>query len=256
VSDPLSTVFGSPAAERAAEPAPTASSPSAEQAERLRSLAAQFEAMLLGQMLREMRSSMFEDGDETGFGGGPLADTLWTELSLALGRAGGFGLADAMRAPLARQVAQDAGLSGAGLSGTGPLPVLSLPSGPVSSGYGWRPDPLDGSLKLHKGTDIALPEGHPVRAASAGRVEFAGELAGYGKTVVVSHEKGLSTRYAHLSQIDVRVGDPVSEGQLLARSGATGRVSGAHLHFEVLDQGRPVDPRGLAGTFRTVTKDY
>ena len=76
------------------------------EAERLRALAAQFESILIGQMLREMRSSTFEDDDESGFGGGALADSLYAELSLALSRAGGFGLAEAMRAPLTRQAGE------------------------------------------------------------------------------------------------------------------------------------------------------
>ena len=79
----------------------------AQEAERLRSVAAQFEALLLGQLLKEMRASMFEEeDDESGFGGGPLADSLYSELSLALGRAGGLGLADALRGPLAREAGQ------------------------------------------------------------------------------------------------------------------------------------------------------
>jgi Rod binding domain-containing protein len=86
-----------------AKPLSPAPSEGAAEAERLRSLAAQFEALLLGQMMKEMRSSMFEDDDASGFGGGPLADSMYAELSLALGRAGGLGLADSMMAPLTRQ---------------------------------------------------------------------------------------------------------------------------------------------------------
>jgi Rod binding domain-containing protein len=85
---------------RLLSPAP---SEGAAEAEKLRALAAQFEALLLGQMMQEMRSSMFEDDDASGFGGGPLADSMYSELSLALGRAGGLGLAESMMAPLTRQ---------------------------------------------------------------------------------------------------------------------------------------------------------
>lgn len=76
-----------------------------EELEKLKSLAAQFEAVLMGQMLREMRSSMFEDDDASGFGGGPLADSMYAELSQVLGRAGGFGLSQAMQEALSRQAA-------------------------------------------------------------------------------------------------------------------------------------------------------
>jgi murein DD-endopeptidase MepM/ murein hydrolase activator NlpD len=120
-------------------------------------------------------------------------------------------------------------------------------SGRVTSSYGWRRDPLDGSLRLHKGTDIAMPVGQEVPAARAGRVGFAGELPGYGLTVVVNHDGGRATRYAHLSELTVGAGDAVVEGQVIARSGATGRATGPHLHFELLEDGKPVDPVGRLG---------
>jgi Rod binding domain-containing protein len=95
----------------------------AQEAERLKSVAAQFEALLLGQLLSGMKESMFESEDgESGFGGGPLADSLFSELSLALGRAGGLGLADVLRAPLARAAAE----SGAAQEPTPTLDLLGL----------------------------------------------------------------------------------------------------------------------------------
>jgi Rod binding domain-containing protein len=98
----------------------------AQEAERLKSVAAQFEALLLGQLLSGMKESMFESEDgESGFGGGPLADSLFSELSLALGRAGGLGLADVLRAPLARAAAE----SGAAQESTPTPDVLSEPAG-------------------------------------------------------------------------------------------------------------------------------
>jgi murein DD-endopeptidase MepM/ murein hydrolase activator NlpD len=119
--------------------------------------------------------------------------------------------------------------------------------GPVSSAYGWRQDPFGKAMKFHKGTDIAMPAGQDVPVAQSGRVAFAGEQSGYGLTVVVEHEPGLSTRYAHLSAVDVAAGDAVILGQTIGKSGASGRATGPHLHFEVIDEGRPVDPAlGLA----------
>jgi murein DD-endopeptidase MepM/ murein hydrolase activator NlpD len=207
------------------------------ESERLRLLAAQFESLLLGQMLKEMRASMFDDSDEegSGLGSGPLADTLFSEMSLALSRAGGIGLAQSVLGPLARQTEGDAGKE----------PALAAPAvlpGRVTSAYGWRRDPLDDALRFHKGLDIALPEGHDVPAARAGTVTFAGDLAGYGTTLVIQHADGLSTRYAHLSAVTVQVGAVVTEGQVVARSGSTGRAAGPHLHFEVLERGNPVNP--------------
>jgi murein DD-endopeptidase MepM/ murein hydrolase activator NlpD len=238
---------------------------------RLKQLAEQFESLLMTQMLREMRASMFDDDKDTGFASGPLSDALFGELSLALSRAGGLGLGQSLVAPLARQAGTalsrgedsesslEAGATstagpqalsaGAAASGGGtPLALrkdgqhLNPIAGPISSAFGWRRDPLDGTMKFHKGIDVAVPAGTDVASARDGAVTFAGPMHGYGLTVVVDHGDGLATRYAHLSEITVAVGDVVREGQRLARSGATGRVTGAHLHFEVLSDGQPVDP--------------
>jgi murein DD-endopeptidase MepM/ murein hydrolase activator NlpD len=112
----------------------------------------------------------------------------------------------------------------------------------VSSKFGWRQDPLTGQATFHHGVDIAVAYGHDVRAAADGVVSFAGVQNGYGNTVVIDHEGGRQTRYAHLSQELVRAGDVVSEGQVLGKSGNSGRTTGPHLHFEMLVNGRPVDP--------------
>lgn len=230
--------------------------------EQLRLLAAQFESMLLSQMLSQMRSSMFDDEEgDSGFAKGPLADAMYTELSLALSQAGGFGLGDAMMDPLMRQ-AGEAGLAlpgGIGMPSTGtigmPSPAVSMQAandaalfdGALTSSFGWRQHPVTGGARFHKGVDIAMPEGRDVPAARAGEVAFAGEQGAYGLTVVVNHGGGISTRYAHLSELRVAAGDRVTDGQSLALSGATGRVTGAHLHFEVLENGQPVDPATSIG---------
>ena len=257
---------------------PDATGSPAKTPEQLRTLAAQFESMLLTQMMNAMRSSMFDDDDkDAGFAKGPLADAMYGELSLALSRAGGFGLGESILGPLMRETGENTGnpalpgslsmplsitapdLSGlnltdatsVGAAGSSGLAMAlpradtglarTLASSRVSSQFGWRQDPLDGTLKFHKGTDVAMPIGRDVPSAKAGRVAHAGERSGYGLTVEIDHGHGLVTRYAHLSQLSVSVGDTVSEGQALAKSGATGRVTGPHLHFEVLDQGQPLE---------------
>ena len=121
--------------------------------------------------------------------------------------------------------------------------MLAMP-GRLSSAYGWRRDPINGSVKFHNGLDLAMPVGQDVPAARPGEVAFAGELSGYGLTVVVRHDDRTSTRYAHLSEILVEPGDAVKAGETIAKSGATGRTTGPHLHFEVLEDGRPVNPDG------------
>ena len=220
--------------------------------EQVRALAVQFESILLAQMLKGIRESLFESDDEsTGFGGGPLGDSLFQEFSLALSRAGGVGLGQAITAPLEAA----AGVRAADVAAAHGVPLdpasvavdapaaLDRPS-PLTSAYGWRRDPISGAMKFHKGIDLAMPVGDDVPAARAGEVVFAGNLAGYGRTVVVKHNDTTSTRYAHLSEILVKPGDVVGAGQTIARSGASGKATGPHLHFEVLQEGQAVDPYG------------
>ena len=108
---------------------------------------------------------------------------------------------------------------------------------PVTSGFGRR----DGYP--HEGIDLGVPDGTAVRAAAAGQVVVAGErLSGYGRLLVVDHGDGLSTVYAHNSELVVAEGDSVNRGQIIAMSGHTGRVTAPHLHFEVRRDGEAVDP--------------
>jgi len=221
--------------------------------EQLRLLAAQFESMLLSQMLTQMRSSMFDDEDgDSGFAKGPLADAMYTELSQALSRAGGFGLGESIMAPLMKQAGSTGMTDASGLemptfditmpAAVAPISREALFEGRLSSSFGWREHPVTGGMKFHKGVDIAMPVGREVQSARGGEVTFAGEQGAYGLTVIVDHGGGASTRYAHLSELRVKTGDVVGDGQLLGLSGRTGRVTGAHLHFEVLENGQPVDP--------------
>lgn len=114
------------------------------------------------------------------------------------------------------------------------LPVMHWPvDGQVSSGFGWRNDPFTGEKAWHAGIDLAASEGTPVDAAWDGRVVFVGERSGYGKMVVLEHEQGWRSYYAHNSENSVKVGDLVQAGQTIAAVGSTGRSTGPHLHFEV-----------------------
>ena len=114
--------------------------------------------------------------------------------------------------------------------------------GPISSAFGWRRDPLTGQGRFHKGVDVKAAYGQPVPSVAGGTVVSAGSQGSYGLTVVVEHDSGIRTRYAHLSELAVRPGDVVARGQDLGRVGSTGRSTGPHLHFEVLEEGRPVNP--------------
>jgi murein DD-endopeptidase MepM/ murein hydrolase activator NlpD len=118
------------------------------------------------------------------------------------------------------------------------LPV----EGQRTSGFGMRIHPIDHEERLHSGMDIAAPTGTSIRAAAAGQVVFSGTQAGYGNVVLIQHEEGYATLYAHNTANLVSVGTPVSQGQPIATVGSTGRATGPHLHFEVRKDGKQLDP--------------
>ncbi len=112
----------------------------------------------------------------------------------------------------------------------------------ITCGYGWRRDPWDPShTEFHPGLDIRCIF-QPVRASKYGQVTYTGWLGGYGRTVIIAHPGGWKTVYAHLSRIMVRGGQYVKQGQTVAVSGNTGRSTGAHLHFEIIKNGRTINP--------------
>lgn len=117
-----------------------------------------------------------------------------------------------------------------------------LPGVVPSSGFGRRLDPFTGRPARHTGVDYAAPHGAPVLASAGGRVRRAGPYGAYGRTVEIDHGSGLVTRYGHLSRILVRRGDVLLPGQQIATVGSTGRSTGPHLHFEVLQDGLAVRP--------------
>jgi murein DD-endopeptidase MepM/ murein hydrolase activator NlpD len=116
----------------------------------------------------------------------------------------------------------------------------------VSSGYGMRFHPISGKQKAHLGIDYAAPTGTPVRTIGDGVVTFAGVQRGYGNVIEVTHRDNKSTLFAHLSRIDVRVGQKVAQGDFLGAVGSTGASTGPHLHFEFRDNGVHQDPLEIA----------
>ncbi|MEZ5611594.1 MAG: M23 family metallopeptidase [Rhodocyclaceae bacterium] len=118
-----------------------------------------------------------------------------------------------------------------------------------SSAFGNRYDPFTGRRAFHSGQDFAAPAGTPIRASAGGKVIEAGYHREYGNKVEIDHGNGLVTRYAHASKLFVKEGDVVTPGQKIAAVGSTGRSTGPHLHFEILDKGEFVDPMDyLAGS--------
>lgn len=116
-------------------------------------------------------------------------------------------------------------------------------SGWMSSGFGYRTDPFTGKRSFHRGLDFVSPKGSDVLAVAAGVVTFSGKLANYGYMVEIDHGNGLVTRYGHNNENLVSVGDAVQKGEVIALVGSTGRSTAPHVHLEVFDNGRPVNPR-------------
>jgi murein DD-endopeptidase MepM/ murein hydrolase activator NlpD len=264
--------------------------------EQLGELAAQFESMLMLEMIKQMRKSLLDEQAEgEGLGNETYSSTIDSELAMHLARAGGLGLTPMMVDAWERQqqavrpgtpLARPDGISVSPANAAAAAPTmtpqkvsvnrpvavaalaatpssssgreqqesaLSLEmSGRVSSAYGWRSDPLKGHAKFHGGIDLAARYGTEVPAAAAGTVVSAGEQGGYGLTVVVRHQNGFESRYAHLASLDVRAGDRVTQGQQVGRVGSTGRSTGPHLHFEVMQGGRRIDPERFV---RNLTSD-
>ncbi len=229
--------------------------------ERLMRVAQEFESMLMLQMLKEMRKAGSWDNEEdgkSGFGAETMLDTIDVELAGHLARAQGLGLGKQLLDALQRMhpegdrstpdphVVPDGGSikteSGGSKQQDPPDTadaglVLNLGPGDITSGYGWRQDPIHGAARFHRGIDIRAAYGQDVPSAASGRVISAGTEGGYGQTVVVEHAGGVRTRYAHLSMTMVAAGDEVAEGQLVGRAGRSGRATGTHLHFEVTNAG-------------------
>ena len=125
----------------------------------------------------------------------------------------------------------------------GYTPTIWPVNGKLEGGFGGRRNPFGGGgYEFHSGQDIEAEPGAPVVAGASGRVSFVGWQIGYGQLIIVDHGGGLTTRYGHLSHIDVAFGQSVARGELVGRVGSTGRSTGPHLHYEVRINDNPVNP--------------
>jgi murein DD-endopeptidase MepM/ murein hydrolase activator NlpD len=125
-------------------------------------------------------------------------------------------------------------------------PTLPI-QGKITSMIGLRQDPIDGKLRHHNGVDIAAPSGTPVKPVAPGVVVFSGTRSGYGNMVIIDHQNGTLTVYAHHSTNLVQVGDQVTVSSIIALSGSTGRSTGPHLHFEAWQNGENITATYLPG---------
>lgn len=208
----------------------------------LRKAAEQFEGYFVSLMLKEMRQS----GGEEGLFGGTEMETFGGMFDQEIaGRVAskGLGLADMIVRSARASAAYGVEPMATGDGWTWPLPAGE--PGRVSSDFGHRADPLDGSHAEHHGVDLAAPAGTAVLAARGGTVTHAGPRGGYGNLVEIQHADGLVTRYAHQAAVHVSPGETVRAGDSLGTVGSTGRSTGPHLHFEVRQDGVAVDPRSV-----------
>ena len=121
-----------------------------------------------------------------------------------------------------------------------------------TSGFGTRRDPVTGGRRAHNGIDLAGPRGTPVVSTAEGVVSFAGRQSGYGNLIKIRHAFGYETMYAHLNKIHVKVGERIARGDHIGDMGNTGRSTGVHLHYEVRQSGKPVNPMTFIKAARDV----
>jgi len=129
-----------------------------------------------------------------------------------------------------------------GFQGLDSLRLDRPAKGPIVTGFGMRPHPLLQVPRMHAGLDFAADAGEPVQAAAKGRIAVAAPKGEYGNYILIDHGDGLTTAYGHLSRFEVREGDCVGQGAAIGKAGSTGLSERVQLHFEVIVEGRHIDP--------------
>jgi murein DD-endopeptidase MepM/ murein hydrolase activator NlpD len=210
-----------------------ASAPSSLDEKNPRSIAAKVQAMFMEVMIQSMEATV---GAEDGLFGSSSSSDIYRGMfreQLAAQLSGQLG--GPLRQQLEKGMVKDPGdvLKPELAPHIPEAPMLPI-SGVVTSEMGWRKDPFNGHMALHKGTDIAAKAGTPIQAVADGTVIESGAKGTFGNAVVIQTDDGRRMLYAHNQQNFVRVGDRVVRGDAIAAVGATGRATGPHVHFEVL----------------------
>ena len=211
----------------------------------------EFASLLIFQMLQAMRQTVPHSPLlDSGFAHDLYLSFLDQEVAQQVSRRGDLGLIallqqqfeqQAMKPPSQAQTAHGLAAYQRHLSHD-PRRFTMPVQGLLTSGFGQRQDPFTHQQDWHHGIDIAAPEGTLIQAAAPGHVVFDGTLPGYGNVLIIDHQDGYQTYYAHTSENLVRSGDEVEQAQPIARVGATGRATGPHVHFEVRQHGQAIDP--------------
>lgn len=203
----------------------------------LKKAAKEFESLFIFEMLKAMRKTVPEDGLFQGITG---KDTYMTivdqQLASAMAEQGGIGLADILLKHMEPGIATNHKM---------PQGFTPPVEGVVSSPFGMREHPILGHPVHHPGLDIASPAGTEIHAAAGGRVIFSGSLPNYGNTVMLEHDGGYVSLYAHNESNAVELDQEVARGEVIGRVGSTGRSTGPHVHFELRLLGTPVDPQTI-----------
>ena len=199
-----------------------------------KSIAAKVQAMFMEIMIKTMEDTV---GAEDGLFGGSSSSEIYRgmfreQMAAQLGAQMGGPLSQQLEKGLVKDLGD---VVKPELTPHVPEPPALPVSGVVTSEVGWRKDPFNGRLSLHKGTDIAARAGTPIQAVADGTVIESGAKGTFGNAVMIRTDDGRRMLYAHNQQNFVRVGDRVVRGDAIAAVGATGRATGPHVHFEVLE---------------------
>ena len=228
--------------------------------EAIREVAKQFESIFLHQVFKSMRATVPKEGlMGGGFGSEVFTDMLDQQYADIASKSGSLGLADV----IARQLGggeMDSPFQLKGNSGIRRYGALQaygkqatdtswqLPvQGTISRPFGLHRAYGETTARLHTGVDLAAPQGTAIRATRPGKVTHAGDMGDNGKTVIIDHGDGTESLYAHAQNLTVTSGDSVDSGTEIGQVGMTGRSAEPHLHFEVRQGGRSVDPTALLG---------